>query len=266
MENALIIKIVAVVLVLFIGCYFYFENFKSYPISKRWFLGLIILAAIGFNILDSINNDSQNSDNKHYMDKGFKNTKTHVDSLFEVFSNDKTAYVQEQAGDIQKGEEEDRKDDNRPFSTAHIYCEYANLFKTSKEDSLLLTYRIVNNGTGKAFNLSMSTLVVYYYKGQIKMLSDTTQDSYNKGVELYSGQLEGKIIQTSLLLYNVPRDSIYFCFKIDFSDSSKRKKSFGKIFHVDPIRMIPSEIGNVLYNNIEDFLKRNKHWKPPFRQ
>lgn len=140
------------------------------------------------------------------------------------------------------------------------------LSKTIKEDSLELNYILLNTGNSDASKIKISTMMVIIVNGKIIPLPKKSADSYNDTFSLYPGKIDGQSAVSTLNLINVKVDSTYYCYKLDFNDSTKIRKSLNKIWHVETAHLFLDELDTELYKKIRNFLVRYKYWKSPFTQ
>lgn len=140
------------------------------------------------------------------------------------------------------------------------------LEKTDRIDSLEFKYMISNFGTGEAFNLKMITFCAEIVRGKIFLQKERIENSFNFSVSLYPSKSIGRPGRIPILFNKPFIDSTFFCFKMDFDDSTKKRKSFVKIYNLSVNHFLLSELDNDLYKKLESYIIKEKYWKPPFRQ
>jgi hypothetical protein len=138
--------------------------------------------------------------------------------------------------------------------------------KTENKDSVNIKYAVSNYGTGVAFKLKMTGFCLFIIKRKLIVSAKAKPTFANKSLLIYPNKGEWQNITTPVRVPPVIIDSIFLCFKLDFTDSTKKRKSFTKILRCDFNRLELLELDDNLYNYIEGFLIKNKHWERPFRQ
>jgi hypothetical protein len=257
------IALMAFILLAFVTAIPLFERFKEYSLFKKIYITTAVSLLFIIGCLDVYIRASDPSETDK-LSSGIKR--------IENILNGKNKEVKTQKDTSKQKLIAVEKLNKKTFpSFAKIRFDASNGFtpavnKTQKQDSLSISYRLVNYGTGQAANIKIYTMIANISNGKITILPHKTRASYNKSLIIFPGQNNGQYGVTTMSLNNSQLDSVYFCFKMDFSDSSKRSKSFSKILQVDKVGLHLNELEDTLYNNIENFLIKNKYWKPPFRQ
>jgi hypothetical protein len=134
------------------------------------------------------------------------------------------------------------------------------LMKTENGDSL--TMKISNYGTGEAFDISCTGLFVYIKGGILTIQTRPVAIGKTKQNIYYPGSNFGYEIHTDYKPCII--DSAFFCFKLDYSDSTKKRKTFTQILMLDKEGRF-TDFEGTLYVKIEKFLLENKYWKAPFK-
>ena len=140
------------------------------------------------------------------------------------------------------------------------------LSKNKNKDSVIVSYLINNYGTGDAYNIKISTFCVWIINGEVEIQEKVTPQKYNSSMIIYAKEFE-VLPGTTIIKGNIGvPDSTFFCYKIDFTDDTKKLKSFAGIYRLDTKLMTLPEVENGVYEKIKQYLIKDKYWKPPFRQ
>jgi hypothetical protein len=269
MDGAVITKIVIFILLALFASWPYFEKIKEYGWFKRLWIGACISFLIFMGCRDIIQTSYDSKTDKQDILNAVKNA---VDSVRkdEYYAHQKISDdLQQKQGDIQNSledlkSESVKKEKSPPY--AKIRFDFATISKTIKEDSLQFDYKIINEGNSKAFGLKFFSLVGIFANGKFSVMPKRTIDSYNSNIGIYPGDEGRKAVTTYLNIVGVPKDSIYYCIKMDFVDSSKSKKSSIKIYHLNTLKMYVEDVLSEIDNRVIDALISGKYWKPPFKQ
>lgn len=150
---------------------------------------------------------------------------------------------------------------------AHIRISSPTLDKTNRADSLIANCKTINDGNSPAFNIQFNTLMVICYKNALLIPEKRGVMRYDQSVMLYPGIPEAKSAHSMLTIgKQLPNDSIFVCIKMDFSDSSKIRKSVNHIYRVNLDGLTMDEVQLEPTERIVDFLKSHKYWEPPYKQ
>jgi len=98
------------------------------------------------------------------------------------------------------------------------------------------------------------------------VLPKQAASSFDPFVVIYPSKSVGRRCFTFSTIPKQTIDSLFFCLKIDFRDSTKIKKSFTKILHMTKDHSDFTEVEDTLNNSIKSYFIKNKYWKPPFMQ
>jgi|SRR6185437_1380798 len=267
------IKIVAFLLLTFIACYFYFENIKGYTTKKKVWLGIVILLGFLFGIWDIIVTYIEaNKDKVELIDttkqQGEK-MRSKVDNVGSIVirSADNTNKKLDTGFNILKKKSNIKT--KYPaiigLSTMEQFNTNPSVEKNKTGDTLGIMCLLSNYGKGVAFNIRVSAICVDLYNGKLFGQKGKMPQSGNKSTQWQAKESIKNPIFFHLYTKDT-NDSLFCCIKIDFSDSIKSQKSFPQIFLLDRKSLGLHVVTDEDYNRVEAFLKKNKYWKPPFRQ
>ncbi|MDB4925884.1 hypothetical protein [Mucilaginibacter sp.] len=231
------------------------------------FLFTLFLLIVGYGIVDVIKTVHDSSkDKQDILDAINKKPKD---------SHDEFGPLQEKQADIQKSLDDlkgnwlPKQSTTRPYAKLRFALTDTpnpTLIKTNNADSLVEKYRISNYGTGAAYDLVLSAFCVGIVNGEIVPQPEVKELKANKTVVIYPNKGEMLPGFANLKVPKIKADSLFWCFKLDFNDSTKKRKSFVKIFKINFNTLEYIETDEMLYNNIEAFLLKNKYWKLPLKQ
>jgi hypothetical protein len=260
MSTTSFVAIMAFIFIAVVASIPLFENFKKYSRVKKFLVGFSVIFLFLFGIVDIYYKTSDPIE---------------IDRIFKILDRIANA-IGGKNKNIQKPIPQAISHyENQFFKKTIGFAilrfsplsgENPSINATERKDSVVIKYSITNFGTGNAFNINLNEFFLDRVNGKYIIQKKLFPSKANKSVVIYPSKTEGLVGFTYALLAETIRDSDYFCYKLDFTDSSKRKKSFMKIFHVDLIHLRFLEPEDSLYNDIESFLIKNKYWKPPFRQ
>lgn len=139
---------------------------------------------------------------------------------------------------------------------------------TSNLDSVGIDYWVINNGTGDAFKLQIRAIAVYINNGIIQVLPKHSFNEYGPSVSFAhtEGVTIGKETYTGLNIAGIQRDSVFFCYKLDYLDSTKKPKSLVSIQRINFEAKLLDESDSRIQRQIKNKLIKEKYWKPPFKQ
>jgi hypothetical protein len=132
---------------------------------------------------------------------------------------------------------------------------------TDKADSSILKLGICNFGTSVAYDLKNYACFIQIINGSPKFISLIRPLISNKSTVIYPDN-------TQNVPYFLPfvgdftkyGGTLFFCFKIDYSDSTKTEKHFKKILNLQGSENRFYESSNTDYDIIEAFLIKSKIW------
>ncbi len=275
---SLTVAILTFVFVLIVGALAYLHEFKKHGKKFTGFQITIIIAmacALFFGIWNEVRKSTDSKNDKNdiidtskeqgnatraiiksssiktdkKIDQGFSKTDKKLDTGINLLKNKKSIRIIPSA----------------ILGLSPTNEENPQVIKTAKEDSFGVRINFTNYGTGTAFNINGMGFYVSINKGKLIMQKQPSVKMGNKSIMWYPG-ININYGSTTNLIYNKFMDSTFFCLKVDFSDSSKIRKSFPLILWFDPVALNFKTITDYDYNRIEKFNIENKRWKPPFRQ
>ncbi len=260
---SLTVKIVAYLLLTFIGCYFYFENFNSYRTIKKALLGLVILAGVSFGVWDIINSYNDSEEDKRLRTKDKSELIKSVDSSLKAHNlsyNPETKTIT-----VVKTPNRQSPFALLGYSPAPSGQTNPKIDTSNKKADPILRFYLTNYGTGKAFDISIVTYFVTLKDGIVYDNGNKYGiNNINKSVEIYPSTRETSGFSQSLTNYKRIVDSVFICIGITYTDSTKIKKSLPRILYSN--RSLELEESSLMdYNKIEKYLIKHTIWSPRSR-
>lgn len=265
---ALIIKLIAYSFLTFIACYFYVENFKLYTIKKKVVLGIVILFAFSFGVLDILYGANDSKKDKLESKDLFRETDKHIDKKIDTLGQSVGSSFNKLHGKLDTGFNSLHKKNTLTYSAILGLSPNTgnnNPFITKKGDSLTIHISFSNYGNQSAFNVRTNIFCVNKENGQLIRQNRKTKAGGNKSTLWYQGSTLS-YPGTIDYIPNYHADSTFFCIKVDFSDALNRRKSYMDILLLNNRLLSFSPLDDDDYIKVEKFLKENSFWKPPFKQ
>lgn len=254
----IIIAEVAFILLAFITAIPLFERFKEYSLFKKIYIMTAVILLFLVGCLDVYIRASDPTE-----------TDKLIDVIKSIGMNNKRNTLPEVKSKLLTTAQRVSKKENKPFALIRFspfFIPNPVLIKTEKSDSLTEKYAVTNYGTGAAYRIKSMVFFATLRNGHIQVQPNPSTYIGNKTQVIPA---DPKIALPAQVPVKMPKrldDTVYFCYKLDFSDSTKKRKAFSKIYLVDFKRLEYFELEDAEYNKVESYLIKNKYWNSPFRQ
>ncbi len=259
------IAIMAFLILAFVTSIPLFENYKKYSLFKRIYITIAValLFIIGsFDVYLKCTNPSESDIVLGAIRKLESAIGIKIKSAIPKPDTSKKIHVETQTPNI--------KSKHNSFAYLRLSSKSDGftpiITKKNKADSISMDYKIMNNGTGEAFNIKMFTILSGIRNGKIYNFSPLKINSFDSSIALYPSKTQGQPATTLITLADAPIDSTFVCLKIDFTDSTKRRKSLMRIYQINHDPLYLKEVEDSLSRELKGYLIEKKVWKPPFKQ